>query len=172
MSATHSCARVTYPPSDLPHSFPFSRSLKPRPPSLVCLDCGGHDPYPRKSGGGSEKRLAMVFSKALDGRGGAGAARRAGPAKEPPPPPPGLSHQLPSPTLQLRLPPRCQAPIWRSVHGEGARETAIWGAGVSGRKHLGWWPTCGAGRGWAAQLFPVLATVLHWRGWGDGRTSG
>lgn len=34
VSATHSCARVTYPPLDLPHSFPFSRSLKPRPPLL------------------------------------------------------------------------------------------------------------------------------------------
>lgn len=81
------------PHSDLPLFFPSQGALRRPPWSLWTVATTPIQGRAVEACQASEKEMAIVFSKALDGWGRARAARRAVLAKKPPPPE-GLSHQL------------------------------------------------------------------------------
>lgn len=112
-----------------PISFPSQGALRPPPWSLWTVATAPIEGRAVEAQQASQRGMAMVFSKALDGRGGARAAEK-------PPPPQGHScHQLLASTLQLCLPPLCPAPS--GGVSTGRRHWKQPSRGFSGLAHCG-----------------------------------
>lgn len=105
-----------------PISFPSQGALRPPPWSLWTVATAPIEGGAVEAQQASQRGMAMVFSKALDGRGGAGLEQPKSDA------PTSSRAQLSSASglNPTTVPPSSlSSPLWRSVHGEEALETAI-----------------------------------------------